>query len=137
MNDTFDKKYCLSPEGLDFIQGLARDGLTDEQIATRIGITRVSLWRWRNKHPELAKACREGKDVADCKVESALYKNAIEGNVTAQIFWLKNRKPDKWNVPQPLPKIGITQETIEVGLESLAQLLIPKPPTGNDDLLDL
>ena len=29
-------------------------------------------------------------------VENALFKNAIEGNVTAQIFWLKNRKPDKW-----------------------------------------
>ena len=29
-------------------------------------------------------------------MENALYKNAIDGNITAQIFWLKNRKPDKW-----------------------------------------
>lgn len=135
MNDKLDKEYCLSPEGLSFIQGLAMGGLTDEQIATRLGITRVSLWRWRSKHPELEKACREGKDVADCKVESALYKNAIEGNVTAQIFWLKNRKPNQWNIPQPLPVVGITQETIEVGLESLKQLLIMKPPPG--DILEM
>jgi len=137
MNDKIDKEYCLSPDGLSFIQGLARDGLTDEQIATRLGITRVSLWRWRTKYPELEKACREGKEVADYKVESALYKNAIEGNVTAQIFWLKNRKPSQWNIPQPLPMVSVTQETIEVGLESLKQLLIPKYPPGSSDPLDV
>jgi len=25
-----------------------------------------------------------------------LFKSAISGNVTAQIFWLKNRAPDRW-----------------------------------------
>ena len=25
-----------------------------------------------------------------------LLKSALEGNTTAQIFWLKNRLPDKW-----------------------------------------
>ena len=91
------KGYWLSPEGLSLIQGWARDGFTDALIAERMGISRKALWVWRGKHPELASAMRSGKEVADYAVESALFKNAIEGNVTAQIFWLKNRKPGQWN----------------------------------------
>ena len=32
----------------------------------------------------------------DYKVENALLQSALAGNTTAQIFWLKNRRPDKW-----------------------------------------
>ena len=32
----------------------------------------------------------------DYEVENALLKNALDGNVTAQIFWLKNRKKNEW-----------------------------------------
>lgn len=34
--------------------------------------------------------------MADYEVENALYKAALDGNTTAIIFWLKNRKPKKW-----------------------------------------
>jgi hypothetical protein len=30
-------------------------------------------------------------------VEEALLQNALKGNATAQMFWLKNRYPEKWN----------------------------------------
>ncbi len=33
---------------------------------------------------------------ADREVEDALLQTALDGGVTAQIFWLKNRCPDKW-----------------------------------------
>jgi hypothetical protein len=29
-------------------------------------------------------------------MEASLYQLGISGNVTAQIFWLKNRRPDRW-----------------------------------------
>ena len=29
-------------------------------------------------------------------MEESLYRNALAGNTTAQIFWLKNRRPDRW-----------------------------------------
>ena len=31
-----------------------------------------------------------------------LYRNALAGNTTAQIFWLKNRRPDRWRDVQRL-----------------------------------
>lgn len=90
----------LEPEGLLKIEGWARDGLTDEQIARNMGINPATLYEWKKKYPEIAESLKRSKDVADRQVENALFENAISGNITAQIFWLKNRKPDKWRDKQ-------------------------------------
>lgn len=90
----------LEPEGLLKIEGWARDGLTDEQIAQNMGINPTTLYEWKKKYPEISKSLKRSKDVADRQVENALFENAISGNITAQIFWLKNRKPDKWRDKQ-------------------------------------
>lgn len=86
----------LEPEGLLKIEGWARDGLTDEQIAHNMGISRETLNQWKKQFSDISGTLKKGKEVVDYMVENALLKSAIGGNVTAQIFWLKNRKPDKW-----------------------------------------
>lgn len=40
----------LEPEGLILLEGWARDGLTDEQIAKNMGITRKTLAEWKCKY---------------------------------------------------------------------------------------
>ena len=35
--------------------------------------------------------------IDDYQVESALFENALKGNASAQMFWLKNRCPERWN----------------------------------------
>ena len=111
----------LTHEGLTKLEGWARDGLTDEQIANNIGIRRPTLYDWKKSHPDISDALKKGKEVVDREVESALLKRAkgyetvetttvedadgttertvvkqIPPDTTAAIFWLKNRKPDKW-----------------------------------------
>ena len=107
----------ITPEGLLKLEGWARDGLTDEQIANNMGITAKTLYEWKNKYSEICDALKRGKEVIDIQVENALLKSALgyqyeeetatkEGivtlikvahpNTTAQIFWLKNRKPAEW-----------------------------------------
>jgi DNA-binding XRE family transcriptional regulator len=86
----------LTNEGLLRIGGWAKDGLTNEQIAHNMGISRQTLNEWSKKFPSISDTLKVNKDVVDRQVENALFNNAIEGNVTAQIFWLKNRKPDVW-----------------------------------------
>ena len=48
----------------------------------------------KEKHtePESVKS----QESMDYEVENALLANALAGDVTAQIFWLTNRKPNKW-----------------------------------------
>ena len=81
---------------MTLLEGWARDGLTDEQIAHNAGSTAATLDEWKKKYPEISEALKKGKEVVDFEVENALLQTALSGNVAAQIFWLKNRKPDKW-----------------------------------------
>lgn len=115
-------EYWITPEGLLKIEGWARDGLTDEQIANNMGVNKATLYRWKEKYCDICDSLKKGKDVVDRQVENALLRRALgyEYNevkekyeygkitertvtkkeavpdVTAQIFWLKNRKPEKW-----------------------------------------
>lgn len=111
-------EYWLTPEGLLKIEGWARDGLTDEQIAKNIGVSVSTLNNWKIKYVEILESLKRGKEVVDRQVENALLKRALgytyeeityEGGVetkrvvkevvpdtTAQIFWLKNRKREAW-----------------------------------------
>lgn len=96
-------KYAkwITPDGLTLLQGWAREGLTDEQLAHNIGINPDTLYAWKKKYPEISEALKKGKDVVDFEVENAMLKSALEGNVTAQIYWLKNRKAIQWRDNQP------------------------------------
>lgn len=124
----------LTEEGLIKIQGWAHDGLTDEQIATNMGIKRQTLYEWIKKYPVISDTLKKGKEIVDRQVENALLQKAlgfketvtkaikvkevlydngkrisekehieyadeevfVPPETTAQIFWLKNRKPDVW-----------------------------------------
>ena len=116
----------LTEDGLLRIEGWARDGFTDKQIAiNKIGVGERTFSRWKAENEAIRAALKKGKGPADTLVENALYKRAIgftttetieevyeeDGvqrkhirkvtrevppDVTAQIFWLKNRKPKYW-----------------------------------------
>ena len=88
----------LEPDGLLLLEGWARDGLTDEQIAHNMGITAKTLYEWKNKYSDICEVLKKGKEVVDYQVENALLNKALAGDTTAQIFWLKNRRPDKREV---------------------------------------
>lgn len=125
----------LTDEGLLKIEGWARDGLTDEQIAHNIGIRRETLYDWKKKYPNITNVLKQGKEVVDRQVENALYRTAIgfeyeeetvtndgmivttkkysKPNTTAQIFWLKNRKPHEWRDKQ---EIENTNRNIEINV---------------------
>ena len=102
---------------------MCRTGATDEEIAREFGISVRQLYRWYRSYYELCQAKKEGKEYADCQVEDGLFRRAlgyeideaevvaskdgkpsrvkktkrhIPPDVTACIFWLKNRKPQKW-----------------------------------------
>lgn len=106
----------LKEENLLLLEGWARDGLTDEQIAKNMGVSYSTLKDWKNKYSAILAALKKGKEVVDYEVENALLSAALEGNTTAQIFWLKNRRPDKWRDKQK-------EETDKTALDKLDSIL--------------
>ena len=93
-------KWDKIKDKLTLVEGWARDGLTDEQIAKNLGISKTTLYKYKNEHSELFELLKKGKEVVDYEVENALLRNALNGNVTAQIYWLNNRKPKNWRNKQ-------------------------------------
>ncbi len=67
----------IEPEGLLKIEGWARDGLTDEQIAENIGIGYSTLQTWKAKYQDIRDTLKKGKEVVDRQVENALLKRAL------------------------------------------------------------
>lgn len=110
-------------EKILLLQGWARNGLTNEQIASNMDIVVSTLWEWRKKSPKISNALKIGKDEADIQVENALYKAALEGNTTAMIFWLKNRRSKEW-------RDKIQQE---ITTESAVKLVIDNNELSNAD----
>lgn len=133
---------------LTLVEGWAREGLTDEQISKNLGISKTSLYKYKEEHIELFELLKKGKEIIDYEVENALLKKAlgfketvkkaikvknveydngrrlketedivmvdeeifVQPDTTAQIFWLKNRKPDRWRDKQVVE----SNNTIEV-----------------------
>jgi len=104
------------------VLALARLGKTNQEMAEALNIATSTLKEWVKVHEEFREAFKEGKLEADSKVEASLFTRAIGfeyverkvitfpngetrieettkkvlPDVTAQIFWLKNRKPHEW-----------------------------------------
>lgn len=165
-----DKYYTHVEPKLLLVEAWARDGLTEEQTATKLGVAYSTFRTYKEKHPALLAALKKGQEIADVEVENALFKRAIgyeftekkyepaqmteeeyhlqqqlavnrykleypeatideikavelgvsrykmvlveektkevTPDTTAQIFWLKNRRPDKWRDKQEIGHSG-------------------------------
>lgn len=81
---------------LEEIKDWCRNGATDEEIAQKLGISLRSFYEYKREFLQFSQSLKETKEIVDSQVENALLQNALKGNTIAQIFWLKNRRPDKW-----------------------------------------
>lgn len=113
------------------IEGWARDGLIDKQIAKNLGVAYSTFRKYVKEYSALSATLKRGKEVIDREVENALLKRALgyeyeevkrkvsdDGtevtttikqvvpDTTAQIFWLKNRKPEKWRDKRDIEHSG-------------------------------
>lgn len=113
-----NSKWENVKDKLILVEGWARDGLTNEQIAKNLGIGKTTFYKMIKEHSELSELLKKGKEIIDYKVENALLQNALNGNTTAQIFWLKNRKPQQWK-----DKVNIENENNKETLDKLDKVL--------------
>lgn len=152
----------LTDDGLLLLRKWARNGLTDEEIAKNIGISTVTLYDWKKKHPKISDALKKTKDVYDSEVEEALenaalgyykterewrrnpetgemvlyreYERWFKPDTTAQIFWLKNRDKLHWRDRQ---EVGLDNETTEAAVAVIPKREILEQPKGEiNDVTD-
>jgi hypothetical protein len=115
-------------------------GATDKQIAEFFNVSERTVNNWKREYPEFFQSLKRGKIVADAEVAEALFKRACgyshpetkvfcsDGeitertitryyppDVTACIFWLKNRQPKAWRDQQDVRVTEVPPEPMTVG----------------------
>jgi len=121
------KNDGLLKDKLFLVESWAKSGLSNADITRNLGITKDTFYQYIKKYPDFSDSLKRGQEITDFRVENALYKRAIgytyeeiknrhdkDGNiiettittkhvfpdVTACMFWLKNRKPMQWRERQ-------------------------------------
>ena len=89
-------RFVVTPKILARVEAIARKGLSMEQIADVLGISRATVFKNKAANKDFADAIRKGQSKGLDTITNALFKAAKGGNITAQIFYLKNRGPDAW-----------------------------------------
>lgn len=149
----------LEEDKLILLEGWARDGLTEEQIAKNIGVSVKTLYNWKEKELPILQAIKKGKEVVDFEVENALLKKALgytetlnkqrvtkDGNIvdieedvhiapdsTALIFWLKNRQPKKWRDKVELTSDDEKMKEINKNISNIANLINNPQKNRNEE----
>lgn len=75
-------KKWLEPDNLTKLEGWARDGLKDTQIADNMGINVSTLYTWKNRYSEINEALKKGKEVVDYEIENSLISTMKKHTVT-------------------------------------------------------
>ncbi|HFF7743501.1 TPA: helix-turn-helix domain-containing protein [Staphylococcus aureus] len=131
--ELYEKLDIVNKLGL--VEGWKRDGLTDEQIARNLGVSKHTLIKWKKNIPDFLDAIKKGKEVSYYELENALHKRAVgyyyeeetvtnkgevvkikkyeHANPTSLIFALKNRLPHKY---RDKVEQEITNRNIEINI---------------------
>ena len=137
---------------LELIEGWLRNGISEREIARRLRIAHSTFQAYKRQFPDFSDHLKKGRELADIQVENALFRAAVgyeyeeinteyaenkdaksskkvvktkrwvPGNVTAQIFWLKNRRPDKWRDRKEIDANLSTPEDIQKFRELLGSM---------------
>jgi len=102
---------------LVLVEGWARDGLTNEQIATNLGIGKTTFYKLVKEHSELSELLKKGKEVIDYEVENALLKRALGYE------YVETTRERTWNKDKEIYETIVTKRvTKQVAPDTIAQI---------------
>lgn len=110
-------QHWLTKEGLIKIEGWARDGLSEEQIARNMGISRSTLKEWKIRYPAIMARIKKGREVVVRELENALIKRALGYETTEEISELRY---DKEQGKEVMKVTRTTKKTVPPDVGALA-----------------
>ena len=122
MRDIYEKIRGQFP----MIAAHLREGGGESGLCRKLGVSRAELRRCRRDHSDLDELWKANRCEVAERVEAALLRRAtgyeeengksVPPDVRAAVFWLKNRRPDRWRdgakagEPQEPPQVELTDE---------------------------
>lgn len=114
-------------------------GYTDAELADFFEVSETTINNWKHEFPGFLESIKKGKSFADADIVDNLYNRAlgyttkekreektadgfkeveaekhVPGDVTAMIFWLKNRQPKLWRDKQEVEQSGDLGLTVNI-----------------------
>ncbi len=86
----------ITPELCQKAESLAAQGLTMDQIASVLGMSRGTVYDKQANFPDFSDAIQAGRDKGIAQVTNALFKKATDGDIAAQKYYLNNRDNGNW-----------------------------------------
>jgi hypothetical protein len=117
----------ITPDKVEQVIAALRIGADIAGAAHLIAVSTSGLERYMVRHPLVKVRADEARKIADDRVQSALYKSAVAGNVTAMIFWLKNRQPKEWRDRREIEMSGAGDVADAIATAHAALLKGPGP----------
>lgn len=102
----YKPEYCDDARRMCFL------GATNKQLADHFDVSLKVIEKWITEKPEFIGAIKEGREKADANVAHSLYNKALNGDTTACIFWLKNRRAANWRDKQEVDHTGQLDLTV-------------------------
>lgn len=113
----------LENDKLILIEGWARDGLTEEQIAKNMGISLKTLYNWKTSKLPILQALKKGKEVVDFEVENALLKKSLGYNaLVKKAFKIKDITYENGRKVKETERIEYAEEEIHIPADTTAQI---------------
>lgn len=113
----------LTESQIDTVLGALTVGADMALAAKAAGISRQKLYECRAASETLKERIEEAKACADDVVVKSLYTKATKDHdVTAMIFWLKNRRPLEWRDRREL---NLTADVKSAAARKAAELGVP------------
>lgn len=103
------KQHIPSDETRKLVRTLAAVGITHEDIADKLEINSDTLVKYYRKE------LNDGRVDANANIGQKLYQQANNGNLQAQIFWLKTRA--RWKEVSQHEISGVDGSPIPVSVE--------------------
>ena len=120
-----------------FIAALTTHG-TVFHAAQAAGVSRNTVYRWRDEDPEFAILWDEAHEQAVDSVESVLFQKALSADTICMIFYLKAHRPiyrDKLNIDvkqlhseieEKMARCGMTLDLLGRAIPALTEGMPPK-----------
>lgn len=109
---------------------LLRSGSSRKAALEACDVTRYTLYNHMAADCDFKKDVEEAEAESIDMVEDALFTKALNGNTTAQIFFLKCRRPQKWNDKPSSGDGGFSREELEQRIEQLIEIAVRRLPEG-------
>lgn len=134
-----DTKY--KEEFVEMAYEFLQEGKTMKQLAQFLGISKSTLYQWKDKYDKLSDAISRGRAKADDLIEESCYEaargmwieeeQAFQNKTTGEItiitvrkqlppnpiltkYWLNNRKPQEWREKKDVEMSGEIK-TLKIG----------------------